>query len=618
MCSLLRIAVTSGGVPAHARISDADKAAVFHSDGELSTDEWLGCPHGELGRTRGARGTNGPGEQGYQQDQSTGGHRAPRGSEGPLRAGRRGLPGVRPGRGLRPGLRRLRQRVRLRQPRSGLRLRARTRLRPAARVRAGNGQGQQPASGLAPGSGPSCRNHSERRSACDRPGPAAPAGCPRPGSFGRRGLRRVPNRPAPWIRPPRVTLVRYQRSAGLPARRVTPLGSTGFRPPAAAGYGADRDYAPAPIDTRLSVVRGQVTARKGPAANRVTPSRHRPRAVSCPPVSATRISRSRIRTTRRRYIRRRLRPARLPQSGYPQSGYSQSGYSQSGYPQSGYSSPATPSPAIPSPATPSRLPAVRATGESGYPESGYSQSDHPEPGFPQSGFPESDTGGSPFGEPDHPVTLSPGTRSPVPPSPAFLRAASGSRAPGRTSPATDSARHRPGSEPLAPVRTRRTATARAPTPKMVTPRLATTRTGTARPATLRALSASPQRHPQLPAGPAIRRRPTVRAATVRIPMPRRASSRPAGRLTATMISPRAVVRHGRACPGRAAGPGPGFAASARQYPDDPVSSGVRHRRGPDRAARPAPDEERREQPGRRLLHANRADHGHGGRRWLQL
>ena len=30
---------------------------------------------------------------GYQQDQSTGGQRAPRGSEGPLRAGRRGLPG---------------------------------------------------------------------------------------------------------------------------------------------------------------------------------------------------------------------------------------------------------------------------------------------------------------------------------------------------------------------------------------------------------------------------------------------------------------------------------------------------------------------------------------------
>ena len=36
---------------------------------------------------------NGPGEQGHQQDQSTAGHRAPRGSEGPLRAGRRGLPG---------------------------------------------------------------------------------------------------------------------------------------------------------------------------------------------------------------------------------------------------------------------------------------------------------------------------------------------------------------------------------------------------------------------------------------------------------------------------------------------------------------------------------------------
>ena len=36
---------------------------------------------------------NGPGEQGYQQDQSTAGHRAPRGSEGPPRAGRRGLPG---------------------------------------------------------------------------------------------------------------------------------------------------------------------------------------------------------------------------------------------------------------------------------------------------------------------------------------------------------------------------------------------------------------------------------------------------------------------------------------------------------------------------------------------
>src|SRR5260370_27715987 len=44
----LHIAV-SGGVPAHARISDADKAAVFRSDGELSADEWLGRPHGQLG-----------------------------------------------------------------------------------------------------------------------------------------------------------------------------------------------------------------------------------------------------------------------------------------------------------------------------------------------------------------------------------------------------------------------------------------------------------------------------------------------------------------------------------------------------------------------------------------
>src|SRR5579859_750092 len=45
----------SGGVPAHARISDADKAAVFHSDGELSTDEQLGCPYGELGFSPGTR-----------------------------------------------------------------------------------------------------------------------------------------------------------------------------------------------------------------------------------------------------------------------------------------------------------------------------------------------------------------------------------------------------------------------------------------------------------------------------------------------------------------------------------------------------------------------------------
>src|SRR5580704_15200715 len=37
--------------------------------------------------------TNGPGEQGYQQDQSTAGHGAARGSERPPRAGRRGLPG---------------------------------------------------------------------------------------------------------------------------------------------------------------------------------------------------------------------------------------------------------------------------------------------------------------------------------------------------------------------------------------------------------------------------------------------------------------------------------------------------------------------------------------------
>jgi hypothetical protein len=37
--------------------------------------------------------TNGPGEQGYQQDQSTAGHGAARGGERPLRAGRRGLPG---------------------------------------------------------------------------------------------------------------------------------------------------------------------------------------------------------------------------------------------------------------------------------------------------------------------------------------------------------------------------------------------------------------------------------------------------------------------------------------------------------------------------------------------
>src|SRR5262252_10048418 len=36
---------------------------------------------------------NGPDEQGYQQDQSTGGYRAVRGGEGRLRAGRRGLPG---------------------------------------------------------------------------------------------------------------------------------------------------------------------------------------------------------------------------------------------------------------------------------------------------------------------------------------------------------------------------------------------------------------------------------------------------------------------------------------------------------------------------------------------
>src|ERR1700684_4579105 len=96
MCSLLRIAVKSGGVPAHARISDADKAAVFRSDGELSTDEWLGRSHGELGLARGVRRIRQVGSA------RVDGIPDRKGCRGQVARGSAGFAGLRPGRVLRP------------------------------------------------------------------------------------------------------------------------------------------------------------------------------------------------------------------------------------------------------------------------------------------------------------------------------------------------------------------------------------------------------------------------------------------------------------------------------------------------------------------------------------
>jgi len=271
--------------------------------------------------------SNGPGEQGYQQGQSTAGHRAPRGSEGPLRAGRRGLPGYD-------------QAEAYEQP---------------AGYDSGSGYGSVSGYGPGPGYGQQPLYEPVTGSG-QQPGfgsglqvPGTPANTPSPGP--RRAIAPGPQRPQAALGPGPSAAVGYDESRtgpfpgygsaegnapswsdasdqqGYPSPRSYPA-QQGFG--SQPGYGADRDYG---ADQDYQPQRGARPG-YGPEGSGGEPgyAQQAPAQGGFLPAGVGHADQP---EPDQDYQTQVNLPRGFDRPGYPESGYPESGYSQSGYSQSG-------------------------------------------------------------------------------------------------------------------------------------------------------------------------------------------------------------------------------------------------------------------------------------------